>query len=192
VLDRNRKTFFPEIPDEHIASIQGSIVDPRSIQTVQNHSFSKAGRYEIVHSWGVLHHSGAMFQAIKNSAQLVASHGYLILAVYQTHWSSPLWKLIKYIYNRSPAPIQRLLVQMLYPVIYLAKWMVTGKDPKQKNRGMEFYHDVVDWVGGYPYEYSTRAQIISYLKGFGFELVRFYPPSTPTGCMEFVFQRTVC
>jgi hypothetical protein len=47
-------------------------------------------------------------------------------------------------------------------------------------------------VGGYPYEYSTRAQIISYVKGCGFELVRFYPPSTPTGCMEFVFHRTAC
>jgi 2-polyprenyl-3-methyl-5-hydroxy-6-metoxy-1,4-benzoquinol methylase len=190
VLDQNRKTFFPDIGGERIACLQGSILDPESIHKLQSHSFSKDERFEIVHSWGVLHHSGAMLQAIQNSANLVSSHGHLVLAIYQAHWSSPLWKLIKYVYNRSPVLAQWFLILIFYPMIYLAKWLVTRKNPKNKNRGMDFYHDVIDWVGGHPYEYATQAQIVSYLKELGFELIRFFPPATPIGCMEFVFRNT--
>ena len=190
VLEENRKTFFPNVPNERLAHFEGSILDPKSIQKLQSHPFSKNGRFDIVHSWGVLHHSGAMLQAIRNSAALVSTQGYLVLAIYQSHWSSPLWKFIKYLYNRSPAIGRRLLISIFYPIIYLAKWTVTREDPKHKDRGMDFYYDVVDWVGGHPYEYASRNQITRYLKELGFDLVHFYPPATPIGCMEFVFRKT--
>ena len=190
VLDENRKAFFPEVADENIARIQGSILDPESIQKLQSHPFTKDGRFDVVHSWGVLHHSGAMRQAIQNSAGLVSSQGYLVLAIYQTHWSSPVWKLIKYLYNQSPAIGRRLLISVFYPIIYLAKWIVTGKNPRDKSRGMDFYFDVVDWVGGHPYEYASHAEVTRNLRELGFELIRFYPPATPIGCMEFVFRKT--
>ena len=189
VLDMNRKTFFPSITDEHIACLQGSILEPKSIKEIQSHRFSKDGKFDIVYSWGVLHHSGAMLSAIRNSAALVSKPGFLVLAIYQTHWSSPLWKLLKYLFNRSPSFGRRLLISFLYPVIYLAKWLVTGKNPTIKERGMDFYYDVVDWVGGYPYEYARKEEIVAYLNELGFDLFSFHPPSTPTGCMEFVFNR---
>jgi len=187
VLDNNRKTFFPNIADERIDCLQGSILEPNSIKEIQSHRFSKDGKFDIVYSWGVLHHSGAMLSAIRNSAALVSKQGFLVLAIYQTHWSSPIWKLVKYVYNRSPSLGRRLLVALFYPVIYLAKWMVTGKDPKNTDRGMDFYYDVVDWVGGYPYEHATKDEVIRYLKELGFDSFRFRPPVSPTGCMEFVF-----
>ena len=190
VLEENRENFFPEIANERISRFQGSILDPESIQKLRAHRLSNNGQFDIVHSWGVLHHSGSMLQAIRNSAALVAERGYLVLAIYQTHWSSALWKRIKYLYNRSPAFVRPLWIWLFYPVIYWAKWIVTGKNPKSKNRGMDFYHDVVDWVGGHPYEYADQAEVTRYLSELGFELIRFHPPTTPIGCMEFVFRKT--
>jgi 2-polyprenyl-6-hydroxyphenyl methylase/3-demethylubiquinone-9 3-methyltransferase len=130
-----------------------------------------------------------MFQAIRNSAALVSEQGYLVLAIYQTHWSSPVWKWVKFLYNKSPAIGRRLFIWLFYPLIYLAKWIVSRENPENKNRGMDFYHDVIDWVGGYPYEYAQRAEITGYLKELGFDLIRFFPPVAPTGCMEFVFRK---
>jgi hypothetical protein len=189
VLDENRKALFREIADDRISRFQGSILDPESIQKLRSHPLSRDGRFDIVHSWGVLHHTGSMLQAIRNSAALVSEHGYLVLAIYQRHWSSALWKRIKYLYNRSPSPVQPLWIWLLYPVIYLTKWIVTGRNPKNKKRGMDFYHDVVDWVGGHPYEYANQAEITRFLNELGFHLIRFCPPETPIGCMEFVFRR---
>jgi hypothetical protein len=189
VLSQNGKTFFPNIPSELIGRLQGSILDPALIRKLQLDSRAKEGRFDIVHSWGVLHHTGSMFEAIRNSASLVSEQGYLVLAIYQTHWSSGLWKCIKFLYNKSPAVGRRLFIWLFYPLIYLAKWIVTGQNPKNKNRGMDFYHDVIDWVGGYPYEYANRTEITDYLKELGFDLVRFFPPTVPTGCMEFVFRK---
>ncbi|HEX7195146.1 MAG TPA: methyltransferase domain-containing protein [Chthoniobacterales bacterium] len=189
VLSQNGKSFFPDIPDEQIGRLQGSILDPELIHKLQLDSRAKEGKFDIVHSWGVLHHTGSMFQAIQNSAALVSDQGYLVLAIYQTHWSSPLWKWVKFLYNKSPAIGRRLFIWLFYPLIYLAKWIVTRENPKNKNRGMDFYHDVIDWVGGYPYEYANRAEITDYLKELGFDLIRFFPPAAPTGCMEFVFRK---
>lgn len=36
---------------------------------------SRLGRFDIVYSWGVLHHTGAMWQALENVAPLVAGGG---------------------------------------------------------------------------------------------------------------------
>ncbi len=190
VLGENRKAFFPEIPDEQIGRVQGSILDPELIRKLQVDSRAKEGQFDIVHSWGVLHHTGSMLQAIRNSATLVAGQGHLVLAIYQRHWSSAPWKCIKFLYNKSPAIGRRFFIWLFYPSIYLAKWIVTRENPKNKNRGMDFYHDVVDWVGGYPYEYADRAEITYFLKELGFDLIGFHPPTAPTGCMEFVFRKS--
>jgi SAM-dependent methyltransferase len=147
------------------------------------------GKFDVVHSWGVLHHTRDMRHAIENACALVAHNGCFICSIYNRHWSSPLWKIIKWSYNKLPAVLQRLVVGILYPVIYAAKRVVTGKNPKKKERGMDFFHDVVDWVGGYPYEYASEGEIRSLVCGFGFACLRVSPAQVPTGCNEFVFQK---
>src|SRR6202022_397244 len=93
--------------------------------------------YDIVHSWGLLHHTGDMHRAIANAACLVRPGGHLVIAIYNRHWSSLLWKWIRGLYALSPPWLQRLLVVALYPAILGAKWKVTGKNPKRMERGME-------------------------------------------------------
>lgn len=145
--------------------------------------------FDLVHSWGVLHHTGDMDRAIKRTADLVAPGGHLILALYNRHWSSRAWLAIKWSYVRSPRWLRRLFIAALFPVIYVAKWIVTGTNPRKQERGMDFYYDVVDWVGGYPYEYASVAEVVASLAKLGFSPLKIIPARVPTGCNEFVFRR---
>ncbi len=145
-------------------------------------------QFDIVHAWGVLHHTGSMWRAIESSAALVKPGGLFICSLYNTHWSSPAWLFIKRTYNRLPASGQKLLIGLMCPVIAAAKFCVTGKNPFRKERGMAFYWDVVDWVGGYPYEYATVAEVRSRLSALGMSEEKIVPATVPTGCNEFVFR----
>lgn len=164
----------------------GSILD-EAVVTHLRAAGPPAG-FDVVQSWGVLHHTGDMCAAIARAASLVAPSGYFVIALYNRHWSSALWRAIKWTYVHSPRWLQRLLVAVFYPVIYLAKWLVVGKSPKQQERGMDFYYDVVDWVGGYPYEYATRDEVVAQVEALGFTLMKLVPARVPTGCNEFVFR----
>jgi len=71
-----------------------------------------------------------------------------------------------------------------------AKWIVTGKPPwAKKRRGMSFYYDVIDWLGGFPYEYADKEELISWIKAKGFRLKKYVAAPVPTGCDEYVFKR---
>jgi SAM-dependent methyltransferase len=164
----------------------GSVLDPKALATV--HAWSPDG-FDIVHSWGVLHHTGAMWQAIEHACRLVRPGGHLVLAIYNRHWSSRAWTAIKRLYVQSPARIQKAVAGAFVPVLYAAKLLVTRRNPLQKERGMDFYYDVVDWIGGYPYEYASRSEIEQFVTPRGFMLKRFVPANVPTGCNEFVFER---
>jgi 2-polyprenyl-6-hydroxyphenyl methylase/3-demethylubiquinone-9 3-methyltransferase len=161
------------------------------IVSILDRSFVDTSRqmFDVVHSWGVLHHTGDMRQAIENACSLVAPEGHFVCSIYNTHWSSPLWKAIKWSYNRSPAVLQHLFIGLLYPLIYISKWLVTLENPRKKERGMDFFHDVVDWVGGYPYEYSTTEEICALMKSLGFDCLHIRPAQVPTGCNQFVFRK---
>jgi 2-polyprenyl-6-hydroxyphenyl methylase/3-demethylubiquinone-9 3-methyltransferase len=168
-----------EIPQTRIVSI----LDDSFVHEMR-------GGFDIVHSWGVLHHTGNMMKAIENACILVTNGGYFVCSIYNRHWSSPIWKVIKWSYNKLPGLIQRLIFALFYPIIYTAKWVVTRENPKKKKRGMDFFHDLVDWLGGYPYEYATLEEIRSFVCGQGFECLRIRPAQVPTGCNEFVFKKT--
>ena len=76
-------------------------------------------------------------------------------------------------------------------IIYVAKFLVTRRDPLKKERGMDFWFDVIDWVGGYPYEYATPLDVERFVRERGLSLRRCVPAEVPTGCNEFVFCRVV-
>lgn len=171
---------------EPIETHVGSILDPAAVVQLGGRTF------DVVHSWGVLHHTGAMYKAIDQACGLVADDGTLVLAIYNRHWSSRPWLAIKWLYCVLPAFLQKLMIWFFYPVIMLAKLLVTGKNPFRMTRGMDFYYNVVDWVGGYPYEYASIAEMEAYLSGKGFRLDKAVPARVPTGCNEFIFTKTTC
>lgn len=180
--------FFPEADLANIPLVLGSILDARIVKELQK-KVGGNGQFDIVHAWGVLHHTGSLKNAIYNSAYLVKPGGHLILAIYNRHWTSPLWERIKRLYCTLPTPAKKMMVVGFYPIIWTAKAMVIGKNPKHKKRGMDFYYDVIDWLGGYPYEYASKQEMTSMLTERGFQLIKYFPSQVPTGCNEYIFQK---
>jgi len=182
--------FLPEVK-EKLTVISGSILSAGDVRALWERSGSDGGGYDVVHSWGVLHHTGNMETAFVNCAGLVKPGGQLIVAIYNRHWSSPLWRRIKHLYCRLPRIGQRTMIGLFVPVIYLAKLLVTGRNPMKKERGMDFLVDIVDWVGGYPYEYATVDEVLDLGTKNGLKMLRVSPAAVPTGCNEFVFTKPI-
>lgn len=188
VLEYNRAKF-PQMKGRTIPVIIGSVLDQAVINELKNAAFLNGNLYDIVHSWGVLHHTGCMWEAIKITGSLVRPKGLLIISIYNRHWTSKVWLMIKWLYNKSPQIIRKLFVYSFVPVIYVAKFLVTWKNPLKSKRGMDFYYDVIDWVGGYPYEYASKEEVIKFVENLGFKCLRSIDATVPTGCNEFVFQK---
>ncbi|MGA1791084.1 MAG: class I SAM-dependent methyltransferase [bacterium] len=156
----------------------GSILDERFI--------SKIGTYDIVYSWGVLHHTGKMWEAIENATRFVAKNGLLYIAIYNKvdHFGfypdgrfgpSSLWEKEKRIYASLPSLIQNL-IDYIVMLIMIILYILTLNNPidkirSHKNfRGMSWRVDIKDWLGGFPYEYATVAEVFLFVKRLGFSL----------------------
>lgn len=160
----------------------------------------KLGRYDIVYSWGVLHHTGAMWQAIDKAAALVKPGGLLVLALYQRTPFCGFWHTEKRFYTAAPKPL-RAIIRGAYGAALLARIGLGGRNPfkyvrnYKTARGMNFWTDVHDWLGGYPYESVEPESLVRHLKRAGFVPVieRPLPKSIGlfgTGCCEFSFGRS--
>jgi 2-polyprenyl-3-methyl-5-hydroxy-6-metoxy-1,4-benzoquinol methylase len=160
------------------------------------------GKFDVVYSWGVLHHTGQMWQALENVHRLVAPGGKLFIALYNdTGSQSARWKWIKHTYNRLPrfARIPFTLVVIapeeaksivkhllkLNPSGYVRTWTHYNE-----RRGMSRWRDIIDWVGGYPYEVSTPDEIFDFYRAKGFTLMKMNCGRVGLGCNQFVFQKT--
>ncbi|MBL8980421.1 MAG: class I SAM-dependent methyltransferase [Gemmatimonadetes bacterium] len=183
-----RARFFPD--DTEWTVEQGSALDQGYLGSL--------GRFDIVYSWGVLHHTGAMWTALDLAAERVAPGGLLTVAIYnrQRVWT-PFWIGVKRSYLALPAPLRPLLV---WPYVLVAgaasaigdlrrgrapwrRWQAYGP------RGMDLYHDAVDWVGGWPFEVATPAELTSFFTARGLDLRSARTVGNRHGCNEFVFHR---
>jgi len=180
--------FFPGVELEKVSIYSGSILSKQVVEKLLN---LQPNGYDIVHAWGVLHHTGDMKQALKICSSLVMPGGYLVVSIYNRHWTSPIWRIIKYLYCRSPFFMKKAFVYTFLPLIWVAKLVVTRDNPRKKERGMDFFHDVVDWVGGYPYEYASIEEFISICGKENLLLLSSRHAVVPTGCNEFVVQKPV-
>jgi 2-polyprenyl-6-hydroxyphenyl methylase/3-demethylubiquinone-9 3-methyltransferase len=171
----------------------------RDILTVEPDEF--AG-FDVVYSWGVLHHTGAMCEAVRRAAALVGPGGLFAFALYRKTWLCGLWRVEKRWYAQASARQQRA-AQAVYRVLVRLGCLATGRRYREhvrnyrSNRGMDFDHDVHDWLGGYPYESIAPAEVDRMLAALGFEPVarniRTDPKSLSgllgSGCDEYVFRR---
>ena len=147
------------------------------------------GRWDVVYSWGVLHHTGNMYKAFDAIVNYVVDNGTLAIAIYNKHFTSPIWKMVKYTYVKSPAFIRKLLVVLVLIVKLPAVFLISRQNPFKKDRGMSYYTDIVDWVGGYPYEYASPDEVTRFFEQRGFKLKKLIKTKGFTGCNEFVFER---
>ena len=77
---------------------------------------------------------------------------------------------------------------LLKSLITLRPWNYIRSWTRYKNgRGMNRWHDIIDWVGGFPYEYASVDRIFEFYKQRGFTLVKVKSEGVGLGCNEFVF-----
>jgi predicted RNA methylase len=157
------------------------------------------GTFDVVYSWGVLHHTGAMHDAIARAADCVCPDGLFAFALYRkTPWCG-FWKVEKRLYSRAPRFGQSAL-RSLYSTAFAFRQWTLGRsfrafvDEYSKDRGMDYYHDVHDWLGGYPYESISPEDVNAVLAALGFERIGDPPPALGSGlfgtaCVEYVYRR---
>ncbi|HJY50924.1 MAG TPA: class I SAM-dependent methyltransferase [Stellaceae bacterium] len=185
-----RRRYLPDDPSWIIE--QGSVLDTEYLAGL--------GQFDIVYSWGVLHHTGAMWQAMANIKTMVKTGGLLFIAIYNDCGEvSRSWLERKRRYNALPQilrPLYAIYVWMPQELRSLAGSMRSGElrtyirelTSASSGRGMSWLHDVIDWVGGYPYEYASVKDITDFYRRDGFEPVKIRENSS-YGCHQLVFKR---
>ena len=185
-----KSRHFPD--DPHWKVEQGSVLDVDYLTAL--------GQWDVIYSWGVLHHTGNMAQALANVANLVRHDGNLFIAIYNDQGrTSRSWLKVKKTYNRLPKGFRWLI---LWPVAIRLWGPTTIRDlfagrpfhtwrnySKASLRGMSPWRDVVDWVGGLPFEVATPEQIFCFYRDRGFQLEELKTCAGGHGCNEFVFKK---
>lgn len=197
-----KRRFAPTATDWTIEP--GSAVDAEYLE--------KLGTYDIVYSWGVLHHTGEMWTAIDLVQQRVKPGGLLMLAIYNDQGqTSERWRQVKALYQKLPGFLQWVLVVLIGGMLLFQRvWamfvstllrLLMLRNPllpmqtfvkdvrKQEARGMNRWYDLVDWVGGWPFEVATPEAIFRRLRDHGFTLQEMMTCGGGLGCNQFVFRR---
>ena len=160
-------------------------------------SWPGLGRFDIVYSWGVLHHTGSMWKAIDLTQRAVAPSGRFFIALYNDQgMRSVVWRYLKRLY--CSGALGRAIVTMSCVPYFVGRRLVSdlvrGRNPLthyreyRAHRGMSVVRDWVDWLGGYPFEVSTPTATFDFLRARGFRLDRLIS-TQGSGCNEFVFTR---
>lgn len=176
-----KEKFFPV--DERWSISRNSVLDDAFMSALP--------QFDLVYSWGVLHHTGDMKHAIRNACQRVRPGGLLYLALYRKTWLCPLWRLEKRIYCSSPDSVRKI-VRHSYGAAVRFAFTVRGRVYSPK-RGMDAERDLDDWLGGYPYESITPRKLRRNLAGEGFALrsqtIKAEGVHITPGCDEYLFER---
>lgn len=147
-------------------------------------------QFDVVYSWGVLHHTGQMWQALKNVAAAVKPEGMLFIAIYNDQgWISRYWTKVKHLYTRHKCA-RPLLIAAHAPYLIGAPYVVRRLTRRlSPARGMTLWFDMLDWLGGYPFEVAKPEDIILFFRKHGFELTNLKTCGGRQGCNEFVFKK---
>jgi len=184
-----RERFFAGDPEWVIS--EGSALDEGFMRSL--------GTYDIVYSWGVLHHTGNMWAALELAIHPVCPGGKLYIAVYnhQVYWTR-FYGLLKRAYVRAPLP-GRVLLAGAYAAGQVVKGLLKDlavlRNPlrryrqKIEERGMSMWHDWIDWIGGYPFEVAKPEEVFDFCRRRGLVLCRLVTCGGGQGCNEYVFTR---
>ena len=183
---------------------EGSVLDRDFLAAI--------GRFDIVYSWGVLHHTGAMWDAIDAVADCVDNDGTLAIALYNDQGrTTDRWRGIKSLYRRLPTTLRTPYVAAVGAVYFGGRAFgkaaaalagpIEVADGRTRSdgladslkrsdaRGMSRWYDLVDWVGGWPLETATPGEVVAFLGDRGFAIERLLTVGGNHGCNEYVATR---
>ncbi|HYW52274.1 MAG TPA: class I SAM-dependent methyltransferase [Gemmatimonadaceae bacterium] len=165
---------------------QGSVLDPSFLESL--------GTFDLVYSWGVLHHTGQMWQAIANAATRVKPGGRFFISIYAKGPQFPADLALKQRYHQASLSGKRRMEFEWIAERYEHRarhgevpegWWTEGCE-----RGMDPYYDLVDWLGGLPYEVATLHELTDALRRSGIETRRARECPGDGGCHILVGERT--
>ena len=185
-----KRRYFPD--DSSWETREGSVLNLEFLKSLR--------KFDIVYSWGVLHHTGDMWQALSNSQLPVKNGGLCFIAIYNDQGSlSGFWKMVKQTYC-SGLPGKVFTIGIFFPYFIMAGFVKDAlflRNPLKryteykKSRGMSVFHDWIDWLGGYPFEVARPELISDLYKTRGFRLLKM-KAANGWGNNQFVFKKTAC
>jgi 2-polyprenyl-3-methyl-5-hydroxy-6-metoxy-1,4-benzoquinol methylase len=185
-----RRIWAPNSPEWRIE--QGSILDEDYVASL--------GTFDIVCSWGVLHHTGDLWRALELLTTLVGPQGRLWISLYHDAGrSSRMWGKVKRAYVRHPS-MRPALVSASFARCWgptLARDLARGRPLQtwkgygsaQNGRGMSAWTDLVDWVGGWPFEPSQPGDVHGFVTQRGLQMIRMRTGPGARTCDEYLFMR---
>ena len=182
-----KRRYFQDSKDWIVE--QGSVLDAAFL--------SRLGKFEIVYSWGVLHHTGDMWQALQNVVTPVATGGRLFIALYNDQeFVSKAWRTIKRCYSYG-FPLRWPIVAifgtyflvrgLIKDVVILRRNPLRRFHEYKRSRGMSYFTDLLDWLGGYPFEVARPDEVFAFFRSKGFWLIKLKTAGGRHGNNEFVF-----
>ena len=177
-----KKKYYPDAKNWSIR--EGNILDPLFLKTL--------GKWDIVYAWGVLHHTGNMRQAFENVVPLVAESGQLMVSIYNHQkWVSRYWTVIKKLFNKN-LMVRWLIILGHAPYLFLGRLIVRSLTGRLSlERGMSLWRDMLDWLGGFPFETAKPEQVFEFFQKQGFQLTGLRTVGGKQGCNEFVFTKNL-
>jgi 2-polyprenyl-6-hydroxyphenyl methylase/3-demethylubiquinone-9 3-methyltransferase len=162
---------------------------------------AELGTFDVVYSWGVLHHTADMWTALAKAGLLVKSNGLLVVALYHKTPLCTFWRKEKRFYTHAH-PWQQKMIRIIYKGAFLLRLFTIGQTPRRyvaeyhMGRGMDWHHDVHDWLGGYPYESTLPREVVPKLREAGFVVEKIFERRVGrmgifgSGCDEYVARRS--
>jgi len=165
----------------------------KQVSILDTSKIKKLGKFDFIYSWGVLHHTGDMNKAFDNLFLLAKKKSYIYVSIYNKYLTSNTWKIIKYFYASSNNFIKKIMEKIYITIYYIGlnlnKYSI--KEYKKSfvlKRGMSFRHDIIDWLGGYPYEYLSFEDLSAIFFKKGYSILSF-KKSNGVGCNEIFVKR---
>lgn len=177
-----------ELQHRYFSDNKNWVVEEGSI--LEQDYLYRLGKFDLVYSWGVLHHTGQMWRALENITPLVRNDGILFIAIYNDQgWVSKYWTLVKRIYNSGK--MGKISMTVLHaPYLFGLRYVIRALTGRLLvERGMSLWYDMIDWLGGYPFEVATPEAIFKYFRQRGFVLENLKTCKGRMGCNEFVFRK---
>lgn len=187
--DTLRQRHWPDSPIWTVA--QGSVLDPAFLDSL--------GTFDVVYSFGVLHHTGDLWAALDHAGRLVKPNGFLYISIYNDQGlKSAFWTQVKRLYNTGrlgsavvgglfyPYLAARFCISLLKAAAKGENVVAKYKSNRHKGRGMSVITDWRDWLGGYPFEVAGADEVASFFRERGFRVERLVE-SSGGGCNEFTF-----
>lgn len=158
--------------------IQGDLLDDKLLTRLE--------RFNFIYCWGVAHHTGDVKQALNNLGKIAEPGAVVCVSIYNFQpVFSKYWLFVKRMYNRSK--LGRYLLLALHLPYPFASSLLGHAFKKAGYRGMDAWHDYLDWMGGLPFEPMRPCEVIELFENQHFKCISHSLVGRKHGCNEFVF-----